>query len=128
MEQEELPKKKDDTLTGFIVIGAVLALLLGFMYLLSIQKKAEDCTPRYNPDGSILVGCGDTAVVSPTPKGPVEFLDNLNAQTEDPVDKKLQEAAQDLQKQMNQQKQQQQTQQQAQPQVPQGIPQPPVGQ
>lgn len=124
MEHNELPKKKDDTLTGFIVIGAVLALLLGFMYLLSIQKKADDCVPRYNPDGSILVGCGDTSVISPTPKGPVEFLDQLSPQT-DPVDQTLQQAAQDLQKQIQKTQTQQQ---QSQPQVPQGIPQPPVSQ
>ncbi len=110
-------KKKDDTLQGLIIVGVILVLLLGFMYLFSIQKNAAECTPIYNPDGSIQTGCGEVNQVSPTPEGPVKLLDRLNSK-ESEVDKRLRESAEELQRKIQQQQQQQMQQQMPQQQVP----------
>ncbi len=108
--QHQMPVKKDDTVIGFVIVGVILSLLVGFMYLLSIQKNSTECTPQYNPDGSISNGCALNSMVSPTPVTDVELLDQLKS-TPSEVDQTLEEAAQDIQKQINAQKQNQQSQQ-----------------
>jgi membrane protein involved in colicin uptake len=115
---EEIPVvKKDDTVRGFVIVGVIIALLLGFVYMLSIQQKAGNCKPELNPDGSVKTGCASVkgaAVTPTTPAGPVKFLDNLNQQSVNQVDKRLEDSAQQLQQQIQQQQQlqQQQTEQQ----------------
>lgn len=115
MEQEATKQqKKDDTLIGLLVVGAILLGVIGFVYLLSVQQKSGECETQYNPDGTVRVGCSPIdSLVSPSPAGSVELLDQLNKNSVSEVDKKLQEAAQDLQRRQNQRIQQQQ------PQVPQ---------
>lgn len=113
------PIKKDDSMTGFMIIGAVLILLVGFIILLSTQQKQETCTPVYAPDGSVITGCDDPldSTLSPTPETSVDLLDQLNQGQVSEVDKQLQEAADDF---MNQQKSRQQPPQQQQiPAIPQ---------
>ena len=115
MEETQLPQppKKDDTLSGFLIIAGILVIVIGFIYLLSIQQKSEDCIPVYNPDGTVQTGCNTTAnpLISPTPATSVDLLEQLNEGQISDVDKKLQEAAQDLRNRQNAQQQQQRQQQ-----------------
>lgn len=114
------PPKKDDTLSGLLVIAGVLMVIIGFIYLLSVQQKSDDCETLYNPDGTIKAGCAlSEPIESQTPQSDVELLDQLNEDTTSEVDKSLQEAAQELQQNINKQNQQSQQQQQAQPMQPQ---------
>lgn len=104
-------KKKDDALNGFLVIAGILLIVVGFVYLLSVQQKSDECVPTYNPDGTVQTGCGAVGtVVSPTPETSVDLLEQLNEGQVSEVDKRLQEAAQDLRNRQNAQRQQQQQQ------------------
>lgn len=99
----ETNQKNDDSFKGFIIVGIVLVLLIGFIYLLSIQQKSEDCQTTYNPDGTVRTGCAlSVPLTSPTPETTVELLDQLNQDEVSEVDKRLQEAAQDIIRQQEQ--------------------------
>lgn len=108
MENKVEPNpKNDDSFKGFIIVGVVLVLLIGFIYLLSIQQTSEDCQTAYNPDGTVRAGCAVSApLISPTPVTSVELLDQLNQDQISEVDKKLQEAAQDIIRQQEQRQRQ----------------------
>ncbi len=115
--QKDNQSKKDDSFSGLVIIAGLLLLLVGFIYLLSVQQKNDDCQTSYNPDGSVRAGCAVSApLVSPTPETSVELLDQLNKNEVSEVDKRLQEAAQDL---INKQEQQKKQNQQSSPQMPQ---------
>jgi hypothetical protein len=107
-------QKKDDSLTGLLVIGGIVVIIVGFVFLLSRQQNSQECTPIYNPDGTVQTGCANLdSTLSPTPVTSVDLLEQLNEGQVSEVDKQLQEAADEF---MNQQKatQQKQTQQQQQ--------------
>lgn len=108
--------KKDDTFSGLFIIAGVLILIIGFVYLLSIQQTSDNCETAYNPDGTIRAGCAlSEPITSPVPETDVELLDQLNKNQVSEVDQQLQEAAEDFMQKQNQRVQQQQ--QQPQPQI-----------
>lgn len=114
---EQTPRK-DDTFSGLVIIAGVLILVIGFVYLLSIQKTSDNCETAYNPDGTVRAGCAlSEPITSPAPETEVELLDQLNKNEVSEVDQQLQEAAQDFMQKQNQRIQQQQQQQQSQPQI-----------
>jgi sensor histidine kinase YesM len=118
MDNQRAQPKKDDTMMGFVIVAGILIIIVGFVFLLSRQQSSHECTPVYNPDGTVQTGCDalDTTL-SPTPVTSVDLLDQLNEGQVSEVDKKLQEAADEFmnQQKAQQQKQQQQTQQQIPP-------------
>lgn len=111
-QPQETPKKKDETINGFLIIAGILVIVIGFIFLLSRQQKGAECVPTYNPDGTVQTGCGAATIqISPTPETSVDLLDQLNEGQVSEVDKRLQEAAQDLRNRQNAQQQQRQQQQ-----------------
>lgn len=105
--EPQIPQKKDETLNGFLIVAAILVVVIGFIYLLSVQQRSNKCTPIYNPDGTIQTGCDtEQVIINPTPATSVDLLDKLNEDRVSEVDKRLQEAAQELQNKQKAQDQQ----------------------
>ena len=80
-------KDKDITISGALIICGIFVLIVFIVYLLSIQKKAENCVESVRPDGAIVTVCKPVNL-NATDSGQVELLDNLKPKT-DEVEKTL---------------------------------------
>lgn len=83
-------KSTDPMFSGVLIISVVIGVVVLVVYLLSLQKKAENCVSVVGSDGTLTKKCLD---ITPTPikdTGPVQFLDNLQEKKQDALDKQLQ--------------------------------------
>lgn len=80
-------KDNDLSISGVLIICGIFALIVFVVYLLSIQKKAQNCVESVRPDGTVVTVCKPENL-SATNSGQVELLDNLRPET-DEVEKTL---------------------------------------
>ena|SRR3990167_7128739 len=85
--QNSSQKDKDFSISGALIICGIFVLIVFIVYLLSIQKKAENCVESVRPDGTVVTVC-KPEVLNATSSGQVELLDNLRPET-DEVEKTL---------------------------------------
>lgn len=88
MEKSQINKNNDVSLSGMLFISLVLIGIMFVMFLLSIQKKAENCTQIVKADGTIITECKPD-LQEATESGTIKFLPDLQDKA-DEVDKTLQ--------------------------------------